>query len=364
MASDPWGGSESLWAESAAKLIEKGHQVTACVWRWPVRAPQLERLVKSGCRLHEYSVSPVAIRLLQKFGAQKDWGFRWLSRSKPDLAVISDGGAYTVGPFGLRCSRLGIRYAIVAQAATESTWPSGAALDLLRQAYAKAERCYFVSNRNRELVETQLGMDLPNAEVVRNPFNVPYDRDFTWPDEAGPTRIACVGRLSINAKGQDLLLKVWNRPEWRSRPVELSIIGKGEHRQCLDWMVQRLELTRVNFTGFVPDVASIWDTHHALILPSRFEGLPLAVVEAALCGRVCIVTDVAGNRELLTEGQTGFLAAAPTDYLLGEAMERAWMRRGDWREIGRRAYVESRNLIPRDPAGNFAERLISLVKRS
>ena len=56
----------------------------------------------------------------------------------------------------------------------------------------------------------------------------------------------------------------------------------------------------------------IWAEHHALVLPSRFEGMPLVVVEAMLCGRPCIVTDVGGNAELIRDGINGFLAKAPT----------------------------------------------------
>ena len=75
------------------------------------------------------------------------------------------------------------------------------------------------------------------------------------------------------------------------------------------------------------------------MLPSRFEGLPLALVEAMLCPRPAVVTNVAGNTEVIEDGETGFVAAAPTAGHLDEAMEGhgvsegtgvpwAWKRRG------------------------------------
>ena len=69
-------------------------------------------------------------------------------------------------------------------------------------------------------------------------------------------------------------------------------------------------LEKVTYGGFTEDVESIWASHHALVLPSRSEGLPLVVVEAMLCGRPAIVTDVAGNAELIQDGVSGFVAAA------------------------------------------------------
>ena len=103
-------------------------------------------------------------------------------------------------------------------------------------------------------------------------------------------------------------------------------------------MAKELDLPHIEFAGFVEDIEQLWTRHHALVLPSRFEGMPLSLVEAMLCGRPSIVTDVAGHRELVRDNVNGFLAKAPTVELLNEAMNRAWENRrapeGDGR-IGR-----------------------------
>jgi glycosyltransferase involved in cell wall biosynthesis len=108
-------------------------------------------------------------------------------------------------------------------------------------------------------------------------------------------------------------------------------------------------------------VGSIWASHHALVLPSRYEGLPLSLVEAMLCGRPSIVTNVSGNTELLEDNVTGFVAAAPMPTFLDEALERAWARRADWQAIGAAAARQVRELVPSDPAGVFADELLALV---
>jgi glycosyltransferase involved in cell wall biosynthesis len=74
-----------------------------------------------------------------------------------------------------------------------------------------------------------------------------------------------------------------------------------------------------------------------------------------LCGRPCIVTDVAGNAELMEDNVSGFVAAAPRTKYLDEALERAWSRRSEWRAIGAAAAKSVRELVPPDPISTFAD---------
>jgi glycosyltransferase involved in cell wall biosynthesis len=126
-------------------------------------------------------------------------------------------------------------------------------------------------------------------------------------------------------------------------------------------MAESLELNNVEFVGHRYNVEDVWSNHHALVLPSRFEGMPLVVVEAMLCGRACIATDVAGSRELIRDGINGFLATAPTVEMLDEAMNRAWDKRIQLREIGSQAAKDVRHFVSRDPAEDFVRELESLV---
>jgi glycosyltransferase involved in cell wall biosynthesis len=174
--------------------------------------------------------------------------------------------------------------------------------------------------------------------------------------------MACVGRLFPPAKGQDILLQTLALPNWRERPLQLTLVGQGPCESALRQLVVTLGLQeQVNFAGQVADIAEIWRTHHALVLPSRYEGMPLAVLEALLHGRPCILTAVAGHPEYITDGKNGFLADAPTVPLLAAAMERAWERRDVWEDLGRNAYQRAREQIPCDPGTVLARKLIDLL---
>jgi len=126
-------------------------------------------------------------------------------------------------------------------------------------------------------------------------------------------------------------------------------------------MAEQLNLGNVEFMGQRDNIEGIWSGHHALVLPSRFEGMPLVVVEAMLCGRACIATDVGGNRELIRDGINGFLAKAPTVELLDEAMSRAWENRERLREMGCRAGKDVREWVSPDPGEDFTRELAAVA---
>jgi glycosyltransferase involved in cell wall biosynthesis len=167
--------------------------------------------------------------------------------------------------------------------------------------------------------------------------------------------------LEVITKGQDLLLEVMGLPHWRQRNVQISLIGKGVNERVLRQRAEQLKLTSIEFSGYSNDIEEVWSKHHALVLPSRQEGMPLTLVEAMLCARSVIVTDVGGNRELVQDGINGFLAKAPTVELLDEAIGRAWESRSRLREMGERAASDVRKWVSKDPSEEFAQELESLL---
>jgi glycosyltransferase involved in cell wall biosynthesis len=96
-------------------------------------------------------------------------------------------------------------------------------------------------------------------------------------------------------------------------------------------------------------------------MPSRFEGLPLAMVEAMLCARPVVATDVAGHAEVIEDGVTGFLADASTAGAVAAALERFWARRREAEEIGKAGAKRIRRLLPSDPVRLFSEKLMGLA---
>lgn len=370
MSNAPWGGSECLWSEAALHLRRTGHIVAANVCGWRNKPKQLDALRQAGVRITERwfdvaHIRPYLVRKACELAAKAVMTplfVRWLAGERPDLLCISNGCFDDNMHLINACGGAGIPYAIVAHANGESMWPDDERAAALVSAYRGAERAYFVARANRELLETQLGVKLPNAEHVWNPFNVRRGAAGHWPSEAEGLHLACVARLHPKSKGQDLLLRVLAEEPWRFRPLSISFFGTGSSMEGLRRLARCLGIEdRVRFCGHVDDVGAIWQDHHALILPSRYEGLPISLVEAMLSHRPAIVTRVGGNAEIIEDGATGFVAAAPTAEHLAQAMERAWQARGAWQAMGKAAARAMEALLPSDPGAAFAERLLELA---
>jgi glycosyltransferase involved in cell wall biosynthesis len=281
----------------------------------------------------------------------------------PDLVCISQGSNVDGLHWMEWCRSEGIPYVSVMQANAEHLWPVDGLADALAAAHLQAVASCFVSKANLHLFEKQIGFQLPNSRVVRNPFNVPFQAAPTWPPSEVIFKLACVGRLCPMAKGQDLILETLALPAWRNRPISVSLVGSGEMERSLRRLAARLGVEeKVAFRGQLGSIEGVWAEHHALLLPSRYEGLPLALVEAMLCHRMAIVTDVAGHSEVLEDGLHGFVAQAPTVPALADAMERAWQRRPEWQQIGLAAGQHIRALVPESPASVFALWLTELLE--
>lgn len=120
---------------------------------------------------------------------------------------------------------------------------------------------------------------------------------------------------------------------------------------------------QVKLGGHVGDITKVWRDHHALVMSSRSEGNALAMIEAMVCGRVPIVTNVGRVTALIDDNVSGFIAQAATVDLLDDALERAWQRRGDWRQIGAAAAACIRERHSFRPAEDFAETLVAVAGR-
>jgi glycosyltransferase involved in cell wall biosynthesis len=342
-------------------MVADGDQVFAAVQDRAGPVKQLVDLDKLGVRILSLSwprrnpVVRAVRRLVRPLTGPVRHPFEQVLRTaKPDLVVHSL-------PFHLQgveevdyCRNQRIPYMMVVHASNPYHGVADDQCDVLCAAYENALACCFVSNGNRREVEAVLGLRLRNTHIVRNPYNVSYDAAPAWPGEADGYRLACVGRLEHSAKGQDLLFEILSTPKWRQRPVKVSLMGSGPAERALRRLAGLYNLgDKLEFSGFNQDITKVWANNHLHILPSRFEGLPLSVVEAMLCGRANVVTDVEGNAELLQDGVTGFVAKAPTVQLFDEALDRAWERRGDWHRMGQAAAGSVRQEIPRDPVGVF-----------
>lgn len=350
MTGIPWGGSEVLWSQTARRALEEGHQVATVTYRWPSPPEPLRQLQARGARLFHRAMNRDhrAVRILE----QTVYPLPRLIRWRPDVICFSQGSAYDLVRHNLDLvrfqERCGAPFVVVFQYTSDLHIPPPGVRPRAVDFFQRAQELVFVSENNRRALERQLAVNLANGRVVRNPVNLPCLDAIPWPD-AAVVQLATVARLEASYKGQDILLEVLSEPAWKARAWRLHLYGEGRDGTYLRALADHFGLhDRVEFHGQVADVPSIWAANQLLVLPSRSEGTPLALVEAMICGRPALVTNVGGNLEWIDEPQTGFIAEAATARALGAALERAWQARADWPAIGTRA--RTRALAQYDPA--------------
>lgn len=355
-----WGASEALWTSAVPHLLADGIEVVANVKAWPREAPVIALLVALGCEIIRRPDSAE-----ERGRAAHDLPYTerhapTLAAAGPDLVLVNQGDTIEGLGWMEACLDLGLPYLVLSHSASDQRWPADDLAARLRRGYLGAVQASFVSEHNLALLQRQIMGPIPGADIVASTLNVPIDSDLEW-TSGDPVRMAMVGRLDPDSKGQDVVFELMGTPTWRRRPVVVDVYGEGHCGQVLRALRDYLQLTNVEFRGFTDDVEGIWRTHEVLLLPSRVEGLPTVVIEAMLCGRVVVAADAGGVRELVTDDEDGFVAAAATVESMGDALERSWRRRSEWPAIGRQAKLSMKERRPRDPARWFADRLRELV---
>ncbi|MEY2245754.1 glycosyltransferase family 4 protein [Streptomyces sp. BF23-18] len=128
--------------------------------------------------------------------------------------------------------------------------------------------------------------------------------------------VVCVGRL-CRQKGQDILLDAWPAVLRRVPTARLVLVGDGPDAARLRAAAPR----DVLFTGAAADAVPWYQAADLVVLPSRWEGMALAPLEAMACGRPVVMTDVDGARESLPPGHDSrCLVATPEPAPLAEAI--------------------------------------------
>ncbi|MEU8759819.1 glycosyltransferase [Streptomyces sp. NPDC048659] len=149
---------------------------------------------------------------------------------------------------------------------------------------------------------------------------------------AGPL-VVCVGRL-CRQKGQDVLLAAWPAVLDAVPNARLVLVGEGPDGETL----RAAAGPSVRFAGAVADTAPWYREADLVVLPSRWEGMALAPLEAMACGRPVVVGDVDGARESLPPGHEETCLVPPGDpAALAAALGRLLGDPGLRRSLGREA---------------------------
>jgi len=225
--------------------------------------------------------------------------------------------------------------------------------DSVREHHARrsglAGRCYTV---------IPWGID---TETFRRDASSRRELRAQWGLAAGDVLAAYVGRLA-SYKGVDTLLAAMSHLGGRGSPVSVVIAGDGRGRRAVENFISHGEGGRsTRYLGHVDDVRGVLSAADLYVMPSRWEGWPLALGEAMSAGLPAVGTDVPGIRDLIVAGRTGLLVPPRDAVALAEAVERLAADKALRSRLGRAARKRMTERFSIDAAVAAHERLYDQI---
>ncbi len=154
---------------------------------------------------------------------------------------------------------------------------------------------------------------------------VDIDALTPMPEPAGPFTVGYVGRL-LDDKGVRILVHAHELLVQRGVKVNTLLAGEPDPSNPASIPDQVLaswsRIPNLRLLGHVNDIRSVWAQAHVAVLPSKREGLPKSLLEAAACGRPLIATDVPGCREVARNELNALLIPMDDAEALANAIER------------------------------------------
>ncbi len=197
---------------------------------------------------------------------------------------------------------------------------------------SRRDRIAAVGESVREALVTNEGLPRRRIEVVYNGIDLtPFEtesassssevrREFGLTDQTFLTgQVARLDSIKDHPTAVRTIAKLVEAGE----DVHLLIVGEGPHRPAIEAEIARTGMEKhVTLAGLRRDVPRLLDAVDALMLTSVSEGIPLTIIEAMAAGRPVVCTDVGGLSEVVTAGETGFLAPAGDETALADRLIR------------------------------------------
>ena len=185
-------------------------------------------------------------------------------------------------------------------------------------------RSNFTMARRRSVVNTGKHLMIWNS--------VPDTQVRARPVVGRPIRILMAARFVVHKQHAFLLhaLAGIDQPFWR-----LTLAGDGPLKAEMEQLSIRLGLQdRITFTGDTDQVSSLLADTDIFVLSSRYESLPLSIIEAMRAGLPVVASDVGGVRELVANGITGYVVPHSNSEILKERLRELITSAGTRRRMG------------------------------
>jgi glycosyltransferase involved in cell wall biosynthesis len=319
-------GTQRFLTQLVEGLNVRGHQQSVLCLNGSVDSEVIARLASASAEVATIGKLP----LLGGYGVIRAW--HWVKDRRFDVGVTLLFASDVVGRTLMHAAGMPrVLSSLRARNIHYTPWQRW----LVRRTMPWADAVILNSASVREFAIEQEGASPERIHVIPNgvrleDYAVPIDRDMVRSELGLPVNqpvIGSAGRLT-DQKGYDVLLQAMAllpRPE-----IHLLLIGSGEEELNLHKLAETLGLeARIHFFGYRHDVPRLLHALDVYVQPSRFEGMPNALLEAMAAGCPVVATAVDGNRELIDDGVHGWLTPVDNAAALAEAIKNAVVDRNE-----------------------------------
>lgn len=210
-----------------------------------------------------------------------------------------------------------------------------------KRGFSTAEAGVVASFEDRRFLAERYGIDVSHVRVLHNYIDTSLFKPL--PGERRTDRLLFVGKFR-RQKNVEALIRAAAR-----LGLPIDIYGEGSLRPVYEALIRDTGCD-ATFHGLAPnrELPRIMAGYRYYVLPSFYEGTPKTLLEAMACGLCCVGTDVVGINEILTHGETGFLAEDTSPEALEDALRQALSDGAKAEAVGRRAakLVEEKFSLP------------------
>ena len=204
--------------------------------------------------------------------------------------------------------------------------------------------CYKLTEGQTPIVYN--GIDLNKCQQKKN-----YEK-------TGNLKFIHVGRFSVQ-KNHELLIRAFYRAHIQNKATELILIGAGELQEEVKKLIEDLGLEQVvHCIGLTADIYSWLNRADVLVMSSRYEGMPMTIIEAMGTGLPIISTNVGGIASMVENGKEGILTGVDEDQLSGAMIK---MQDKRYREyLGKNARVKAENVFS---SATMAQKYLDIYRK-
>lgn len=311
------GGIETFGADLISALLARGHEVSVVTSSSGKNLPAIDHI--EGIPVHRFQTwDAIRTNDLKTLVAVRRAVTALKRELKPDITHLHFGATSYVHVQ----TRTAVRTPTLTtvHAPLESSMGEGS---LLRKVVAASQAVNAVSAHGHQLLRRAFPEAADRLSFVYYGLAPSAQSAIeVIPPSFDEPLILCLGRLAPQ-KGFDLAVKAFARVERTLPRARLMVVGEGVEEAALKQLAESLGIAaKVDFTGPVApqDVYGVINKATMLLLPSRFEGLPLVALQAAKMQRPIISSDVDGLPELVVDQESGLVLRDNNELELAKAI--------------------------------------------